>query len=350
VIINDRDKESIITSIADANDGFVMVGSVKNANYRLLLMKTNKKMEKLWTKSFGANSTDFEGQDIAPIKDGFIICGCSEGHASESGGSDWKVYVSRIDHDGNLVWEKSYRIKGNECAYSLVADENIFVFGETSSTPQERYLFLMKLDANGDLIWHKIFEMGQEVTPGGLLKEGRDYIIIGSFKRNDMWNTSLKKTDGDGKILMEETFGNANIYGIRRAKDGYLMTGSKDEHFYLLKTDGNGRKAWDKTYERGCGVAIEKSGDSLMVGGDIRKNESSLPALYKIDQDGTAEWCRTYGKGGFIETLKQHSDGFILVRHILTPKECTEITEVDENGLLRQNKISMEHLREDNGG
>jgi hypothetical protein len=195
----------------------------------------------------------------------------------------------------------------------------------------------MKLNVDGDLIWQKILEMGQEITPGGLLKEDNDYIIAGSFKKNNIWYTSLKKLDGDGKILMEEIFENTNIYDICSAKDGYLMTGCKGEHCYLIKADRDCKKIWDKTYERGCGATIEKIGDELMVAGDIKRNELSLPVLYKINQDGITEWRRTYGKGGFIETLKHHNDGFLLIRHIITPKECTELIEVDESGLPRQN-------------
>jgi hypothetical protein len=331
----DQDEECIITSITNVKDGFVMVGSVKNTNYRIFLMKTNRHMQKIWKKSYGAESSDYEGQNIVSIKDGYLICGSSEGHASKSGGSDWKAYILKTDHNGNTVWDKSYRIKGNDCFYSLAVDDDIFLYGETSSTPEKRHLFLLKVDTNGNIIWQKIFETGEETNPGGLVKVNSDYIIAGSFKRNNKWITTLRKIDRNGEILFEEIFENTNVYDICEVQDGYVMTGNKNEDFYVIKTDKNGKRIWDRTDERGCGVAIERIEERLMVAGDIEKDEMTLPVLYRINLNGTTEWFRIYDKEGFIETLKRFKEGLVLVRHILTPREYTDIIEIDENGSLK---------------
>lgn len=329
-----KDEVSVITSIISIKDGFVMVGSVKNENYKILILKANLKKELLWKKTYGVNHKDYEGQNILLTDDGYLICGASEGIASESGGSDWKAYLLKLNFSGEEQWEKSYRIKGNECAYSLIADEEIMLFGETSSSADQKHLFLMKVDKSGKKIWDKIFGNGDETTPGGLILDEKDYIIAGSLKMNGIWNLNILKVDRNGGILWEKNYNNANIFNLSKVKDGLVMTGMKHDNIYLIKVDLSGEILWDRTYERGCGVAIETSRDKLLIGGDIEKKESRLPIIYKINGNGNIEWKRKYDKEGSIEVIKQYQDGFILVLHIFGPKEYTEIIEVDKDGFI----------------
>ncbi|MCK4445050.1 MAG: hypothetical protein KAW09_10940, partial [Thermoplasmata archaeon] len=70
-----EDEEIVITSIVDTLDGFAMVGSAKNENYRVLILKTDRNGELEWKKTYGLDSVDYEGQNILAVKDGFLICG-----------------------------------------------------------------------------------------------------------------------------------------------------------------------------------------------------------------------------------------------------------------------------------
>lgn len=330
-----EDEETVITSIADTPDGFVMVGSAKNDNYRVLIMKIDRNGELEWRKTYGQSSMDYEGQNIAAVKDGFLICGCSEGHASESGGRDWKAYLLKVNSSGQKQWEKSFRIKGNECAFSLVVREDILLFGETRDTSGNSHFFLLNLDNHGEEIWKGIYCCEEDVIAGGITPVEQDYILAGSLARDRKWHLYLLRVDGDGRKIWEKSHKDALVYDMFKGEDGIFLTGMRDEHIYLAKINKEGEIVWDRTYDGGCGVTIDCKKDEIMIAGEIEVGESRFPVLYKTLEDGTVEWKRTYEKEGFIEKVRQLNDGYMLIRHGSIPKEHTEIVQVGQDGLLK---------------
>jgi len=335
-----EDEEIVITSIVNTLDGFVMVGSAKNDNYRVLVSKINKSGELEWKKTHGLSSVDYEGQNIVATKDGFLICGCSEGHASECGGRDWKAYLLKVNSSGEKQWERSFRILGNECAFSLVVKENILLFGETRDPSGNGHFFLLNLDNHGDEIWKRIYRGEEDVIAGGIVPDDQGYILAGSLIRNGTWYLYLSKVDREGRKIWGKLHEDILVYDVCSGKDGVLLTGMRDEHIYLAKIDEEGEIVWDGTYDNGCGVTIDCKKDRIMIAGETEVGESCFPILYKVSEDGTVEWKRIYNKEGFIEKVKQLDDGYVLIRHGLTPKEHTEIIQVGEDGSLPHHGIA----------
>lgn len=330
-----EDEEIVITSIVNAQDGFVMAGSAKNDNYRILVLKMNNDGELKWKRTYGHGSMDYEGQNVVATRDGFLICGCSEGHASESGGRDWKAYLLKVSLKGEKQWERSFRIKGNECAFSLVVDENILLFGETRDSSGNSHFFLLNLDGHGGIIWRRIYCSEEDVIAGGVIPDDQGYILAGSLMRNGKWYLYLLKVDTDGREIWERFHKDALVYDVCSREDGILLTGMRGDHIYLVKINKKGEIVWDRTYDSGCGVAIDCKEDRIVIAGSVEVGESSFPVLYRILEDGTVEWKRIYDKEGSIEKVKQLTDGYMLIRHGLTPKEHTEIIQVGEDGLPR---------------
>ncbi len=327
-----EDEEIVITSIVDTLDGFAMVGSAKNENYRVLILKTDRNGELEWKKTYGLDSVDYEGQNILAVKDGFLICGCSEGHASECGGRDWKAYLLKVNSGGEKQWERSFRIKGNECAFSLVVNENILLFGETRDSSGNSHFFLLNLDSHGEKIWKRIYCDEEDVVAGGIVPDDQGYVLAGSLKRNGRWVLNLLKVDTDGREMWERLYEDVLVYDVCSGKDGILLTGMRGDSIYLAKINKKGEIVWDGTYDKGCGATIDCSEDRIMIAGKTEVGESCFPILCRISQDGKVEWKRIYEKEGLIEDVKQLNDGYILIRHGFTPKEHTEIIQVGEDG------------------
>ncbi|MCK5292130.1 MAG: hypothetical protein KAR39_08980 [Thermoplasmata archaeon] len=328
-----EDEEIVITSIVDTLDGFAMVGSAKNENYRVLVLRIDKNGELEWKKTYGSSSVDYEGQNIVAVRDGFLICGCSEGHASESGGCDWKAYLLKVDLSGEKQWERSFRIKGNECAFSLAVNETILLFGETRDPSGNCHFFLLNLDTHGGRIWRRIYCDAEDVMAGGIIPDDQGHILAGSLMREGGWYLHLLKVDTDGREIWERFHKDALVYDMCSGEDGILLTGMRDDHIYLVKINKKGEIVWDRIYDNGCGVTIDCKEDKIMIAGKIEVGESCFPVLYRILEDGTVEWKRIYDKEGFIEKVKPLNEGYMLIRHGLTPKEHTEIIQVGEDGL-----------------
>src|SRR5204863_5468268 len=92
-----------------------------------------------------------------------------------------------------------------------------------------------KTDANGDTLWTKIFgDAGSDY--GNSVQQTADggYIVLGNTRNggagiNDVW---LLKTDANGNLVWKKTFGGAgDEYGnyVQQTFDGgYILTGFTD--------------------------------------------------------------------------------------------------------------------------
>jgi hypothetical protein len=138
------------------------------------------------------------------------------------------------------------------------------------------------------------------------------------------------KTDSDGNVLWQQTFGGAGTeYGYNglTTSDGYLVigyttslgAGSKD--IYLIKMDLEGKKIWEKTYggkswDVGTALCATKDGNYMVCGftHSMGNGEEDIYVL-KIDRNGKKIWSKTYG-GKRIEmgnSISAAADGGFLI-------------------------------------
>jgi outer membrane protein assembly factor BamB len=248
-------------SVASTSDGgYVAVGMTepyRNADEQdVYVLRTDALGDTLWTRTYGGENEDI-GYSVAETYDGGYIVAGRYGSTSD-------VYLIRIDPDGDSLWTRLYGGEDTEYGFSIVetADSGYAVAGWTKSFGSGEWdVYLVRTDSIGDTLWTRAYggpqsDMGYSVaeTPDG------GFIVAGwteSFGAG-YWDLYLIKTDANGDMLWTRTYGGGdNDYGysvICTSDGGYIVAGSTlsttlhYESLWLIKTDAYGDTLWTKTY------------------------------------------------------------------------------------------------------
>ncbi|MCH8318367.1 MAG: hypothetical protein IIA88_07695, partial [Bacteroidetes bacterium] len=107
-------------------------------------------------KTFGGKNDDL-GNSVQQTTDGgYIITGVTK--SSETELDD--VYLIKTDAHGDIIWEKSFGEKGNDAGWSVqqTTDGGYIIAGEMSTSRSGKtYVYLVKTNAKGDILWEKSF-------------------------------------------------------------------------------------------------------------------------------------------------------------------------------------------------
>ncbi len=297
--------ETAPAAATTTRDGSVLlVGSAKWKRYRIMLMKINSNGEKEWEKFYGGDK-DWEGHFVTKIKDGYLISGAVEGIATPQGGQNWKGYLMKINEDGKKIWERKYRILGNEGIYSVLPLEDGFLlFGITQN--KKSFPFLLKTDEEGNKLWHKLYDEGDVIAGITYSKEG--FLLAWSNWRSE--RTFITIVDKEGNILKNRIIEGVVFLNMFNFSGEIFVTGEMGEEVYLSKLSMSGKLIWERTYGQGTGIAMVKTGDSYLLGGD--KGEE--PFLYIIGSDGklNSEITGSLWEKGWIELISKIGKKYLI--------------------------------------
>ncbi|MEO0067787.1 MAG: PQQ-binding-like beta-propeller repeat protein [candidate division WOR-3 bacterium] len=176
-------------------------------------------------------------------------------------------------------------------------------------------------------LWTKTFgQTGSETGHCVQQTSDRGYIIAGSRSGSGVY---LIKTDENGNLQWEKTFGGRGYYGYsldQTSDGGYIIAGFTDSNetgyydVYLLKTDGNGNLLWDKTLGGAYddyGYSVGQTSDGgYIIAGKTEDEEGDLDIyLIKIAPDGNLDWQKTFGgaTNDVAYSVQQTSDGGYII-------------------------------------
>ena len=124
-----------------------------------------------------------------------------------------------------------------------------------------------------------------------------------------------------------KTFGGSDddyIKSVQQTSDGgYILAGrassfwSVNPDVWLIKSDANGNKVWDKTfggssYDEACAVQQTSDGGYILAGYTRSFGAGKSAAwLIKTDANGNKVWDKTFGgsKNEYASAVQQTSDG-----------------------------------------
>jgi hypothetical protein len=318
-------------AVQKTNDGgYILAGSTNSfgaGNGDAWLIKTDANGNKVWDKTFGGSYSDGAYAVQQTSDGGYILAGSTQSYGA--GSSD--AWLIKTDADGNKLWDKTFGGINSDGASAVqqTSDGGYILAGSTNSFGADNYdAWLIKTDANGNKVWDRTFGGSgmdgayavQQTSDGGYILAGfTDSYGAGS---RDGW---LIKTDANGNKLWDKTFGgsaNDLAYALQQTSDsGYILAGwtysygAVNSDAWLIKTDVNGNKVWEKTFggssdDSAYTVRQTSDGGYILAGGTASYGAGNGGAwLIKTDAKGNEVWDKTFGGGFFALSVQQMSDG-----------------------------------------
>jgi hypothetical protein len=141
-------------SLIQTNDGgYAVAGKTysKGAGEKdFWVIKLDHQGNMIWDGTYGGRDGDWPYSLIQTTDGGYAVAGltCSKGAGDDD------VWVIKLDHQGNMIWDRTFGGSDNEVAYSLIqtTDSGYAVAGSTKSKGAgSNDFWVIKLDVQGNL-------------------------------------------------------------------------------------------------------------------------------------------------------------------------------------------------------
>jgi len=255
----------------------------------------------LWGKVFGTSGLDAcQGMTLDQAGDvyfaGFNEAEITFGTAPLPYGGGEDAYLVKLDgSNGNHLWSRAFggtndqRIRDvqwfdNTLFIGGLARDNIALMNANAGLSNKLNVFLARLDGNGNPIWDRVYDNGQDnglnelalgptghPTASGYFRNTLDFGVGGAVTANGEDAYVLQLDANDGSPRWVKTFG-----------------GSGDQTSYALDLGADGQVV----------VGFDFT-DGIVIDPIATMNASATDnALVKLAADGTPLWARHHGGGG----------------------------------------------------
>jgi len=313
-----------------SNDGDVS-GNHGGADW--WIVKINGISDITWQKCYGGSSHDYAQSIWQTTDGGYIVAGYTYSNDGDVVGihetTKGDFWVVKLNAAGGLVWQRCLGGTKEDWAYSAIqtADGCYVIAGKTTSNngdvfghhnPNNYDCWVVKLDANGGLIWQKCLGGNNDdeakslwpTSDGGFILGGStnstDGDVSGQHYPNysDMWVAKLNSTCGlewqrclggtypdAAQSIQQTTDGGYIVAGFTMSNDGDV-TGNHSilvKDFWIVKLTPTGVMEWQKC----CGGTSTDSANSIrqdadggyIVGGFTRSNDGDVSSHHNPDSD-----------------------------------------------------------------
>jgi len=353
--------DDVTNSIQQTTDGgYIVAGWTKSfgsGGEDAYILKLDSKGEVQWQRTFGGGDSDVANSVQQTTDGGYIVAGWTKSFGS--GGED--AYILKLDSNGDAEWQKTFDGKYDDEANSIqqTADGGYIVAGWTYSLGSGRLdVNILKLNAKGEVEWQKTFDCEdedvaksiQQTADGGYIVAGWTY-SLGSGER-DLY---ILKLDAKGQLEWQKTFGGAKgndvANSIQQTTDGgYIVAGwtfspDSGNDVYILKLDAKGQLEWQKTFGGAKGNDVANSVQQTADGGYIIAGWT--------ESFGSARWADTYilklDSKGEVDTIPPEvkifspSDGVALGGTVEINIDATDNVELEKVTLYIDGKKIREY-------
>lgn len=312
-------------SSSNASNNFIAVASNKvlkrNKGLKLYLLTDGGKVVK--EEKLIKGDYTFEADVKSANKNQFIVLANYE---SKSTKGYWV-----FGYNNKLLWEKTYDYGEEDYATHLIIskDGSFFVIGEkavTNSKAKNTNTFITKLDKQGNFIWNKTYGGKKlDVITSVVLSSDNNLILAGVTKSKNINNSEnlwVLKVSQNGEVIWEKSYGGdyddyASSIAETNNKDlvvvGYSESlGQSNGKTWVLKIDSDGDKIWSKaydTYDLSYPNIMSVNNGNIIVSTAAESKQGVV--LLNLDSKGEplfSKHFKTYGAGKEITKLISKND------------------------------------------
>jgi len=270
----------------------------------------------MWNTDVGGGDQDGAWAVEATQDGGFVAAGFTK---SFSPNSLTAAFLVKTDADGNEEWTRTFELSPLETIAAAVREVpggGYAIAGRTGNNGGFDS-FLIRTDEEGNELWHKTYDAGDDdrahalavTSDGGFIIAGQAWFFEGPFGNYDL---RIVKTDADGNAEWARVFEYADGFGagadiafsIEEVSTGGYVIGGYTQSIvwdgWLIRTDELGNMIWDQTYGEGGSDAItsvrELEDGGFVLGGLKAVNFGAVDMwLIRTDDMGDPAWTRTFG-------------------------------------------------------
>jgi hypothetical protein len=286
----------------------------------------------VWNRTLDKNPGDFVRSVVTIGGQGFLLAGRS----SDPPRSEPKVFLLRIDSSGEEMWERVYDFD-HDLVGVVQSGDGFILVGEGFLQPpgQEirRYAYFLRVDKEGTKHWEKTF---YGCLPFDAASSGDEGCIAVGWTGSGYANQKayLLKVNDMGDKVWERSYGEPSAFGQRIVESGdggFVVAIDTGGGLLLLKIDAQGDKVWERihsNYLQDLGQVyhqarcLAQSGDGGFVVVGYAGYQNSREYVLRTDKDGYKVWEKINrnntmrsiapsGDGGYIAVLSKLYFGMI---------------------------------------
>ncbi|GFO62801.1 S8 family serine peptidase [Geomonas paludis] len=334
------------TSVDDAGDAvaadaegnsYVLSTMYDLANESILLVKYDPTGNEVWSYRYDSPGRDF----------GSAVAVNAAGEAFISGSLDDSYYlVLKISRDGELLWEKAYRVATYAYADDIAvgADGAIYIAGNTLDTENfKNQVMTAKLSPAGDELWHRVYASPIDGSARAVAVDdsGNVYVAGSEGGHPDYdYNFLLMKYDAAGQLLWVKTEDNGTLQdqweglALDPAGNPYV-SGHRIGMQVTRKYDTDGNMLWSADYDgmgtpNGYDIAVDSSGRAYVAG--FTNGHGSDFNILCYSPEGQLLWNRTSDSGGPLDYASPMQTGDVALAVALGPSGQIFATGLSGNG------------------
>ncbi|UOQ71541.1 T9SS type A sorting domain-containing protein [Hymenobacter cellulosilyticus] len=348
------DEERLASLLPTADGGYILAGTSASpasgdksqpgrGEEDIWVVKVTAAGTKQWDRTLGGSAYDGAARIVPTADGGYLIGGYSSspvsGDKSQPSQGTTDYWLIKLDAQGTKIWDHTFGGSGNDILTSLQATpDGGYLAGGNSNSPASgdksqasqggNDYWLLKLDAQGSKQWDHTYggSSGETLANVQVLADGS--LLLGGSSRSGVsghktqpnqgdWDYWLLKTDAQGGKLWDRTWGGSGsdyLSDLQLSAAGTMLlagrctsgaSGDKTQprlgewDYWVLKADAQGRKLWDQTVgtarEDLLNCLLPTTDGGCLLGGSLDANAATY-AVVKLDGSGTQQW--TYGWGG----------------------------------------------------